>query len=106
MRAGNQRRIDTNEWAAGFNPPRVAPMPYRITHDGVSNWMANVGATATPGYEGLDLGIVARCARERFPPQSLGDTIARLPEQQEVAFLTRIQRQTSTRMRDLSLGAA
>jgi hypothetical protein len=87
IRAEIQRRIDTSEWAAGFNPPCVAPMPYRITYDGISNWMANVGAMATPGCEGFVLDIVASLRQEYdLPPQTLRDTIAHLLSSRKSPF--------------------
>jgi hypothetical protein len=79
IQAEIQRRIDVSTWADGYCSGSSAPIPWRILHDGVANWMAHVGSTARPGCEGFVLEVIASVRRDYdLPPQSLSAAIARL----------------------------
>jgi hypothetical protein len=55
------------------------PTPYRIPHDGVSNWMATVASTAKPGCEGFVFGIIAALRDEcELKPETLAESVERL----------------------------
>ena len=74
-----QRRIDTSSWGNGYCSGCPAPTPYRIPHDGIANWTANIASTPKPGCESLILQVVADMRRQYdLPPESLKDAIGRL----------------------------
>jgi hypothetical protein len=73
------RRIGGSEWADGYCRDCVAPTPYRIPFDGISNWTATVASTAKPGCEGCLLDIVAGLRKEcDLPPETLSESVGRL----------------------------
>jgi hypothetical protein len=77
IRAEMQRRIAASNWADGFCRDCTAPEPYRIPHDGTSNWTAAVAAK--PGCEGFMLDIIAALRKEcELKPESLSEAIDRL----------------------------
>jgi hypothetical protein len=79
IRAEMQRRIKTSTWGKGYYADCSAPFPYRIPHDGIANWTANVSATAKPGCEGFLLETIATMRRDYdLPPQPLSDVVAHL----------------------------
>jgi len=79
IRAEMQRRIDASKWADGYCAGCQAPVPWRIPHDGVANWTADVAPTEKRGCEGFVLGIVAAVRRDYdLPAQPLMEAIARL----------------------------
>jgi hypothetical protein len=72
-----QRRIAMSNRADGFCRDCTAPEPYRIPHDGTSNWTAAV--TAKPGCEGFMLDIIAALREEcELIPESLSEAVERL----------------------------
>jgi hypothetical protein len=74
IRAEVQRRIGSSKWANGYCANCEAPIPVRILHDGVANWMAHVAPTAKRGCEGFLLDIVASVRQDYdLPTQSLDD---------------------------------
>jgi hypothetical protein len=74
-----QRRIDTSNWANGYCAGCVAPTPYRIAHDGIANWSANVASSTKPGCESLLLEVVAAVRKEcDLKPEPLKEAIRRL----------------------------
>jgi hypothetical protein len=79
IHAEMQRRIEASDWANGFCRDCVAPSPYRIPHDGVSNWTATVASSAKPGCEGFVFGIIAGLRDEcELKPESLAESVERL----------------------------
>jgi hypothetical protein len=87
IRSEIQRRIDTSNWARGFCADCEAPFPYRVAHDGIANWIANVAPTAKPGCEGFLLNIVASVRRDYdLPAQSLKEAIADLLSSRKSPF--------------------
>ena len=79
IHADIQRRISSSVWASGYCADCEAPVPWRIPHDGVANWMAHVAPTAKRGCEGFLLDIVASVRQDyHLPPQPLTDAIAYL----------------------------
>jgi hypothetical protein len=79
IRAEMQRRINTSTWGKGYCADCSAPFPYRIPHDGIANWAANVAAMAKPGCEGFLLDVIASVREEYdLPSQSLGAVITDL----------------------------
>jgi len=73
-----RRRIKEKEWASGYCRDCEAPTPYRIPHDGYSNWTVSF-ASAKPGCEGFLLDLVAALREEcELKPEHLGDAIQRL----------------------------
>jgi hypothetical protein len=78
IRTELQRRIYVSTWGNGYCTDCTAPFPYRILHDGIANWTANVAATGS-GCEGCLLEIIETMRREYdLPPQPLSGAIARL----------------------------
>jgi hypothetical protein len=59
IRAEIERRISSSKWANGYCANWEAPIPVRISHDGVANWLAHIAPTAKRGCEGFLLYIVA-----------------------------------------------
>ena len=79
IRAEMQRRINVSTWGRGYCAECAAPPPYRIPHDGVANWTANVAATTKRGCEGFLLEIIASMRHDYdLPPQMLRDVISHL----------------------------
>jgi hypothetical protein len=76
IRTEIQRRIARN-WANGFCRDCTAPEPYRIPHDGISNW--TVALAAKPGCEGFMLDIIA-AVRDKceLKPETLSEAVERL----------------------------
>jgi hypothetical protein len=87
IQAEIQRRIKLSTWADGYCAGCSAPIPWRIPHDGVANWMAHPGSTERPGCEGHILEVIA-AVREDYdlPPQPLGVAIARLLSGRKQSF--------------------
>jgi hypothetical protein len=86
IRVEIQRRIRASQWANGYCASCEAPLPSRIVHDGVANWIAPV-ATAKRGCEGFLLEIVA-AARQDYdlPSQSLSEAIRDLMSSRKSPF--------------------
>jgi hypothetical protein len=79
IRAELQRRISQSTWATGYCADCTAPMPYRITHDGVANWTAQVGAAGKPGCESLLFEVIASVRAEYdLSPETLPDVVRHL----------------------------
>jgi hypothetical protein len=79
LRTKMQHRINENTWAGGYCADCTAPPPYRIPHDGVANWTANIAATAKPGCEGVILQAIAAVRKEcDLEPEPLADLVAKL----------------------------
>src|ERR1041384_1045767 len=79
IRAEMQWRISQSRWANGYCAGCTAPTPYRIPHDGVANWTAQVGAAAKPGCESLLLEVIASLREEYdLSPESLSEAVRRL----------------------------
>jgi hypothetical protein len=79
IRIEMQRRIDASRWADGYCAGCQAPVPWRIPHDGIANWTADVAPTERRGCEGFVLSIVAAVRRDYdLPAQPLMETVARL----------------------------
>jgi hypothetical protein len=79
IREEMQRRIDSSDWGNGYCSGCPAPTPYRIPHDGITNWTANIASTPKPGCESLILRVVADVRSEcDLSPESLKDAIGRL----------------------------
>jgi hypothetical protein len=78
IRAEMQRRIDSSEWGGGYCLGCPAPTPYRIPHDGIANWTANIAATPKPGCESPILKVVDDVRRDYdLPPESVSEVIGR-----------------------------
>ena len=74
-----QRRIDRSTWGGNHCADCSAPLPYRIPHDGVANWTANMAATSKAGCESFLLDVIASARRDYdLPSQTLGETVADL----------------------------
>jgi hypothetical protein len=74
-----RRRIAASEWADGYCRDCEAPLPMRILHDGVANWIAPVPAGAIRGCEGFLLDVVASVRHDYdLPAQSMTDTVREL----------------------------
>lgn len=79
IRAEIRRRIVASNWANGYCGGCDAPLPLRILHDGVANWIAPVPAGALRGCEGFLLDIVASVRHDYdLPAQSLTETVKEL----------------------------
>lgn len=79
IRAEIRRKINTSKWANGYCAGCEAPLPLRIQHDGVANWIAPVPAGALRGCEGFLLDVVASVRHEYdLPPQSLAEIVKEL----------------------------
>jgi hypothetical protein len=79
IHAEMQRRIDASSWAHGYCRDCIAPTPYRIPFDGVSNWTATVASTAKPGCESFLLEIVAVLRTEcELEPETVSQSVERL----------------------------
>jgi len=79
IRTEIQRRINRSAWANGYCAGCTAPVPWRIPHDGIANWMAHAGAAERPGCEGFVLEVIAAVRQDYdLPPQPLNVAIARL----------------------------
>jgi hypothetical protein len=78
IRTEMQRRIDASKWADGYCAGCQAPIPWRIPHDGVANWTADVAPTEKRGCEGFVLGVVAAVRRDYdLPARPLMEAILR-----------------------------
>jgi len=87
IQAEIQHRIDVSTWADGYCAGCSAPIPWRIPHDGIANWMAHIGSTALPGCEGFVLEVIASVRQEYdLPPQPLSVTISRLLSSRKSPF--------------------
>ena len=87
IRIEMQRRIDASKWADGYCAGCQAPIPWRIPHDGVANWTADVAPTERRGCEGFVLSIVAAVRRDYdLPEQPLMEATAWLLAGREGAF--------------------
>jgi hypothetical protein len=74
-----RRRIVASKWANGYCAGCDAPLPMRISHDGVANWIAPVTAGAIRGCEGFLLDIVASVRQDYdLPAQPLTETVGEL----------------------------
>ena len=72
-----QRRIEASNWADGFCRDCIAPEPYRVPHDGISNWTA--AAATKAGCEGFLFDIIAALREEcELRPESLSEAVERL----------------------------
>ena len=79
IRAEIQRRIMASTWADGYCASCEAPIPTRIPHDGVANWIAPIPAGAIRGCEGFLLDVVASVRHDYdLPTQSLMETVREL----------------------------
>ena len=79
IRAEIGRRIVASKWANGYCGGCEAPIPTRIAHDGVANWIAPPLAGAIRGCEGFLLDVVASVRRDYdLPAQSLTETVREL----------------------------
>jgi hypothetical protein len=79
IRTEMQRRIDSSDWSDGYCSGCPAPTPYRIPHDGIANWTANIAATPKPGCESLILRVVDEVRRDcDLHSESVGEVIGRL----------------------------
>src|SRR5687767_1030408 len=87
IRTEMQRRIDASKWADGYCAGCQAPIPWRIPHDGIANWTADVAPTEKRGCEGSVLVIVAAARRDYdLPAQPLTEAVARLLTGREGPF--------------------
>ena len=87
IRAEIGRRIATSKWANGYCGDCDAPLPLRILHDGVANWIAPVPAGAIRGCEGFLLDVVSSVRHEYdLPAQSLTDTVRELLSARQSPF--------------------
>ena len=87
IRTEIQRRINRSAWANGYCAGCTAPVPWRIPHDGIANWMAHAGATERPGCEGFILEVIAAVRKDYdLPPQPLNVAIARLLSSRKSSF--------------------
>jgi hypothetical protein len=78
IRTEMQRRIDASKWADGYCAGCQAPIPWRIPHDGIANWTADVAPTEKRGCEGFVLGVVAAVRRDYdLPARPLMEAIVR-----------------------------
>ena len=79
IRAEIQRRIMASTWADGYCASCEAPIPTRIPHDGVANWIAPIPAGAIRGCEGFLLDVVASVRNDYdLPAQPLTETVKEL----------------------------
>ena len=79
IRAEMQRRIESSNWADGYCADCPAPIPYRVPHDGIANWTANVASTTKPECESLMLQVVAAVRQDLDArPEALRETVQRL----------------------------
>lgn len=79
IRAEIRRRIVASTWANGYCADCEAPIPTRIPHDGIANWIATVPAGAIRGCEGFLLDVVASVRHDYdLPAQSLTETVTEL----------------------------
>ena len=79
IRAEIGRRIVASKWANGYCGGCEAPLPVRIQHDGIANWIAPVPAGAIRGCEGFLLDVVASVRHDYdLPAQSLTETVREL----------------------------
>jgi hypothetical protein len=87
IRAEIGRRIVASTWANGYCGVCEAPLPLRIQHDGIANWIAPVPAGAIRGCEGFLLDIVASVRRDYdLPAQSLMETVRELLSARKAPF--------------------
>ena len=76
IRAEIGRRIVASKWANGYCGGCEAPIPIRIQHDGIANWIAPIPAGAIRGCEGFLLDVVASVRNDYdLPTQSLTETV-------------------------------
>ena len=79
IRAEIGRRIVASTWANGYCGGCEAPIPTRIPHDGVANWIAPVPGGAIRGCEGFLLDVVASVRHDYdLPAQPLTETVREL----------------------------
>lgn len=79
IQAEIQRRIRLSRWADGYCAGCSAPVPWRIVHDGIANWLAQPGSTERAGCEGHILEVIAAVRRDYdLTPQPLSAAIERL----------------------------
>jgi hypothetical protein len=79
IRAELGRRIVASKWANGYCGGCEAPIPIRIQHDGIANWIAPALAGAKRGCEGFLLDVVASVRRDYdLPGQPLTETVREL----------------------------
>lgn len=77
IQAELQRRIEESTWANCSDCS--APLPYRILHDGVANWMADHSSGEKRGCESLLLEVIASVRRDYdLPAQSPSGATTRL----------------------------
>ena len=79
IRAEIGRRIVASKWASGYCGRCEAPIPTRITPDGIANWIAPVLASAIRGCEGFVFDVVASVRHDYdLPAQPLTEAVSEL----------------------------
>jgi hypothetical protein len=79
IRAEIGRRILASKWANGYCASCDAPIPTRIAHDGIANWMAPAAAVALRGREGFVFDVVASVRHDYdLPAQSWPEAVKEL----------------------------
>ncbi len=78
IRAEIGRRILASKWANGYCGGCDAPIPTRIPHDGIANWIGPA-AVAMRGCEGFLFDVVASVRHDYdLPAQSSPETVREL----------------------------